>query len=82
MTVFGGQRSKANEVWRYRREAFLARSGSVRDRYGGKEVLKAVANINDRIAPELIGRDPFRQAEIDAMPIVLDGTPTRRSLVP
>jgi hypothetical protein len=44
-------------------------------RYGGKGVLKVVANINDRIAPELIGRDPSRQAEIDAMLIDLDGTP-------
>jgi enolase len=51
-------------------------------RYGGKGVLKAVANINDRIAPELIGRDPSRQAEIDAMLIALDGMPNRRSLEP
>ena len=44
-------------------------------RYGEKGVLTAIANINDRIAPELIGRDPSRQAEIDAMLIALDGTP-------
>lgn len=49
-------------------------------RYGGKGVLRAVANVNDRIAPELIGHDPFRQAEIDAMLIALDGTPNKAKL--
>jgi enolase len=49
-------------------------------RYGGKGVLKAVANINDHIAPELIGRDPARQAEIDAMLLALDGTPNKAKL--
>jgi phosphopyruvate hydratase len=49
-------------------------------RYGGKGVLKAVANINDHIARELIGRDPARQAEIDAMMLALDGTPNKAKL--
>jgi enolase len=49
-------------------------------RYGGKGVLKAVANINDHIARELIGRDPARQAEIDAMLLALDGTPNKAKL--
>jgi enolase len=49
-------------------------------RYGGKGVLKAIANINDHIAPELIGRDPARQAEIDAMLLALDGTPNKAKL--
>jgi enolase len=49
-------------------------------RYDGKGVLKAVANINDCITPELIGRDPSRQAEIDAMLIALDGTPNKAKL--
>jgi enolase len=49
-------------------------------RYAGKGVLKAVANINDHIARELIGRDPARQAEIDAMLLALDGTPKMAKL--
>jgi enolase len=49
-------------------------------RYGGKGVLKAVANINYHIARELIGRDPARQAEIDAMLLALDGTPNKAKL--
>ena len=49
-------------------------------RYGGKGVLTALANINDYIAPELIGRDPARQAEIDAMLLALDGTPNKAKL--
>jgi enolase len=49
-------------------------------RYAGKGVLRAVANINDHIAPELIGRDPVRHAEIDAMLLALDGTPNNAKL--
>jgi enolase len=49
-------------------------------RYGGKGVLKAVDNINDHIARELIGRDPARQAEIDSMLLALDGTPKMAKL--
>ena len=49
-------------------------------RYGGKGVLKAVANVNAVIAPKLIGADPARQAEIDALLIDLDGTPNKAKL--
>jgi enolase len=49
-------------------------------RYGGKGVLKAVANVNDKIAPQLIGKDPARQAEIDRRMIDLDSTPTKSEL--
>ena len=49
-------------------------------RYDGKGVLKAVANIHERIAPELIGLDPVRQAEIDAMLVAMDGTPNKAKL--
>ncbi|MFD2181683.1 phosphopyruvate hydratase [Rhodoplanes azumiensis] len=60
-------------------EAIELRDGD-KSRYGGKGVLKAVANVNDLIAPELVGRDPTRQAEIDARLIALDGTPDKGKL--
>ena len=46
----------------------------------GKGVLKAVANINELIAPKLVGHDPTRQAEIDASLLALDGTPNKAKL--
>ncbi len=51
-----------------------------RRRFGGKGVQKAVANVNEIIAPELIGLDVRRQAEIDALMIELDGTPNKSKL--
>jgi enolase len=51
-----------------------------KERYNGKGVLQAAANINEHIAPELIGRDPVRQAEIDAILVALDGTPNKAKL--
>lgn len=60
-------------------EAVEIRDGD-KSRYGGKGVLKAIANINDVIAPRLIGLDPARQAEIDAMLLALDGTPSKARL--
>ena len=49
-------------------------------RYGGKGVLKAVANIEDKIAPALEGMDGFDQMAIDRAMIELDGTPTKSKL--
>jgi enolase len=49
-------------------------------RYGGKGVLKAVANIEDKIAPALEGMDAFDQMAIDRSMIELDGTPTKSKL--
>ncbi len=49
-------------------------------RYGGKGVLKAVANVTDIIAPKLIGQEPNRQAEIDQLMLDLDGTPNKAKL--
>jgi len=49
-------------------------------RYGGKGVLKAVTNVNEVIAPQLVGMDPARQAEIDRMMIDIDGTPNKGKL--
>ena len=57
-------------------EAVELRDGD-KSRYGGKGVLKAVANVNDVIAPELIGQDPTEQARIDALLLALDGTSTK-----
>ncbi|MGN6507110.1 MAG: phosphopyruvate hydratase [Tepidisphaeraceae bacterium] len=46
----------------------------------GKGVTKAVANVNTKIAPELVGLDPRSQEEIDALMIELDGTPNKGKL--
>ncbi len=50
------------------------------NRMAGKGVLKAVTNINTIIAPELIGKDPTQQTEIDQTLVNLDGTPTKKKL--
>jgi enolase len=49
-------------------------------RYMGKGVLKAVQNVNDTIAEEVIGFDATDQVGIDKMMIQLDGTPTKAKL--
>ncbi len=48
--------------------------------YFGKGVLKAVANVNDRISPELLGMDARRQEEIDRLLIALDGSTNKANL--
>jgi enolase 1/2/3 len=60
-------------------EAVELRDGD-KKRYGGKGVLKAVANVNNFIAPALKGKDPSRQSEIDYLMIELDGTPNKGRL--
>ena len=60
-------------------EALELRDGD-KKRYGGKGVLKAVANVNQTIAPKLVGIDVAKQAEIDRLMIDLDGTPTKSKL--
>ena len=60
-------------------EAVELRDGD-KARYGGKGVRKAVANVVGKIAPKVIGMDPARQAEIDALMIALDGTPNKSEL--
>ncbi|MFK8184421.1 MAG: phosphopyruvate hydratase [Phormidesmis sp.] len=50
------------------------------DRYGGKGVTKAVENVNDTIARELVGSDAFNQIEIDRTMMELDGTPNKKNL--
>ena len=46
----------------------------------GKGVLKAVAHVNEIIAPAVKGLEPWRQAEIDRLMIELDGTPNKARL--
>ncbi|MDI9419283.1 MAG: phosphopyruvate hydratase [Firmicutes bacterium] len=60
-------------------EAVELRDGDQR-RYLGKGVQKAVSNVNEVIAPELIGMDATRQVEIDSLLIQLDGTPNKGKL--
>lgn len=55
-----------------KREALELRDAD--SRFLGKGVLKAVENVNTRIADELIGQSPFNQAEVDAIMKELDGT--------
>ena len=59
-------------------EAVELRDGG--DRYMGKGVLKAVANVNEIIAPELVGFDALDQVGIDELMIELDGTPNKEKL--
>ncbi|HUB63502.1 MAG TPA: phosphopyruvate hydratase [Methylocella sp.] len=51
-----------------------------KSRYNAKGVLQAVAKIRELMAPELIGLDPTRQAEIDSTLVALDGTPNKAKL--
>ena len=61
------------------REALELRDGD-KSRYLGKGVLTAVANINDRIQPVLLGKDPANQRELDQIMIDLDGTENKGEL--
>jgi len=49
-------------------------------RYLGKGVLKAVANVNEIITPEIVGMDALEQEELDKRLIQLDGTPSKKKL--
>jgi len=60
-------------------EAVELRDGD-QDRFLGKGVLKAVENVNDLIAPEIIGMDALDQVGIDEFLIQLDGTPNKSKL--
>src|ERR1700760_2227586 len=48
--------------------------------YLGKGVLKAVDNVNSKIAPELIGLDARDQEAIDQLLVEMDGTPNKAKL--
>ncbi|POO81302.1 phosphopyruvate hydratase, partial [Bacillus sp. MBGLi97] len=60
-------------------EAVELRDGD-KDRYLGKGVLTAVNNVNEIIAPELIGFDVTEQVSIDKLLIELDGTENKGKL--
>ena len=64
-------------VGRY--EAVELRDGD-KERHGGKGTLNAVKNINEKIAPALIGMDASEQAAIDEAMIRLDGTKNKGAL--
>ena len=61
------------------KEAVELRDNDIK-RYQGKGVLKAVKNVNEVIAPELIGKTPEDQNAIDAFMIKLDGTENKGKL--
>ena len=60
-------------------EAFELRDGD-KSRYDGKGVRKAVRNVEELIAPEIIGMDLFDQCGIDQELCLADGTPEKSSL--
>ena len=60
-------------------EALELRDGD-KGRYGGKGVLKAVDNVNDLIADELIGMEATEQVTIDELMLDLDGTENKSKL--
>jgi enolase len=61
------------------REAIELRDGD-KSRYNGKGVLKAVQNIDEIIAPELIGMESLQQATLDTMMLELDATDNKAKL--
>jgi enolase len=60
-------------------EALELRDGD-KKRFLGKGVLKAVANVNDTIAPALMGKDVAQQAQIDTLMQTMDGTKNKSKL--
>ena len=60
-------------------EALEMRDGD-KKRYGGKGVLKAVQNVNETIAEEIIGLDAADQVGLDELMLALDGTPNKSNL--
>ena len=70
--VPSGASTGEHEAWELRDED--------RSRFGGKGTRKAVANVNNKIAPVLKGWDAREQAKIDNKLIELDGTPNKKNL--
>ncbi len=60
-------------------EALELRDGD-KSRYMGKGVLRAVENVNEIIAPAIMGMSALNQVQIDNYLIELDGTPTKSKL--
>src|SRR5262249_48731669 len=61
------------------KEATELRDGDAR-RYGGKGVLRAVENVNTRLAPAVVGMEVTDQRGIDQRMIDLDGTPNKSTV--
>ncbi len=61
------------------REAVELRDGDT-SRYLGKGVLQAVANVNEKIAPEIVGMEATERVAIDNLLCELDGTPNKGNL--
>lgn len=70
--VPSGASTGAHEAWERRDEDRL--------RYKGKGVLKAVAGVNESIAPVLLGKDATDQAGLDRTMIDLDGTANKKKI--
>src|SRR5437667_7897225 len=70
--VPSGASTGEHEAWELRDED--------RSRFGGKGARKAVANVNNKIAPVLKDWDGREQAKIDNKLIELDGTPNKKNL--
>jgi enolase len=71
-SVPSGASTGIHEAWELR--------DNDRKRYGGKGVLKAVDNVNTKIAKKLSGMDITKQEEIDKAMIKLDGTKNKKKL--
>jgi enolase len=80
--VPSGASTGENEALELRDGALKGKQGTGIDkkRYLGKGVLKAVRNVEEAIAPELIGRDAADQVEIDSIMLELDGTANKKVL--
>ena len=59
-------------------EAIELRDGG--DAWAGKGVSKAVANVTEKIAPEVVGMDATHQEAVDRAMLLLDGTPNKATL--
>jgi enolase len=83
--VPSGASTGVNEALELRDGALPSKKGAKKEsplskRYGGKGVLTAVANVHDKIAPELLGMDSVDQVGVDQVMLDLDGTPNKQKL--
>jgi enolase len=76
---FSGRAAVPSGASTGRFEAIELRDGD-KKRYLGKGVLKAVRNVDEKIAPEIIGLDAMDQVFIDSTMLALDGTGNKRRL--
>lgn len=68
---------KGTSVGKY--EAVELRDEDVK-RFRGEGVLKAVANVNEKIGPRLLGQEATKQQDIDTMMVILDSTQDKKNL--